>query len=69
LEGKLVTLKNPLVVMQKETESPESPAAPGLQTSWKVRGVIRKKYLFKNRPKPLTKTQEPLAKSEKLITK
>jgi len=40
-------LDKPLLVMEKR------PGATETDTSYEVVGVIKKKYLFKNRPKPI----------------
>ncbi|KAK9806737.1 hypothetical protein WJX72_000958 [[Myrmecia] bisecta] len=50
LEGKLVHLKRPFVVLQKE-QQPASVTSTGV--AYKGLGIIRSKLQFKNRPKPL----------------
>ncbi len=46
LTGVVVNLDPPLAVLKKEHRS-------AFQTDYNVTAFIRKKYLFKNRPKPL----------------
>jgi chromosome transmission fidelity protein 8 len=51
LEGKRVALKKPLAIINKDDES--SPAGEAESIDYQLTGVIRFKYIFKNRPKPL----------------
>jgi chromosome transmission fidelity protein 8 len=53
LEGKLVILKKPFAVLRKLASNPEGAEADSKATSFDVVGVIRQKYLFKTRPRPL----------------
>lgn len=45
LNGKEVKLEQPMAVMEKVTE--------GEHTAYKVKAVVKKKLLFKSRPKPI----------------
>ncbi|XP_052232924.1 chromosome transmission fidelity protein 8 homolog isoform X2 [Dreissena polymorpha] len=52
LYGKVVTLEKPYGILVKDAEVTDR--APGAgQTSYTIRAVIRKKLLFKTRPKPI----------------
>merc|ERR1711951_107652 len=52
LYGKIVNLDNPMVVMHK-TSHTESEDMGDSTTSYLVQSIIRKKLLFKTRPKPI----------------
>ncbi|KAK0094856.1 hypothetical protein PV326_009748 [Microctonus aethiopoides] len=55
LNGKEVTLSKPLGVLVKETGEPVPEDKKGEETNtrWIVKGVVRKKLIFKSRPKPI----------------
>ena len=58
LEGKRVALKKPLAILNKD-EQTDAAASMELDTDqsqavdYRLAGVIKFKYIFKNRPKPL----------------
>jgi len=53
LDGKVVKLKKPLCVLQKQDGSLVTGGSDALNTiNYRVAGTVRRKYLFKNRPKP-----------------
>ena len=52
LTGKVVVLDPPLAVLKKQTAEKDA----GSATEYTVAAFIRKKFLFKNRPKPLVST-------------
>lgn len=52
LYGKIVNLDNPMVVMHKKSQT-ESEGTSDETTSYSVQSIIRKKILFKTRPKPI----------------
>lgn len=54
LEGAVVKLHNPLLVIEKDSSSDASSSSSAsslTETHYKVLGVIREKYLFKTRPR------------------
>ncbi len=68
LEGSLVTLKNPIIMVEKKREPPlvalavaevpppgtaDSSIADGSSTELSIEGYVRKKIIFKTRPKPV----------------
>ena len=56
LYGKVITLDNPLVIMKKEfgqEEAEEKDETGRNSTVYHVQSIIRKKLLFKTRPKPI----------------
>ena len=63
LEGKMVVLKRPLCVMRKRTAAAPADAmcvdsAAGTGTAsvdYVVAGIVRRKLVFKNRPKPIVR--------------
>ena len=65
LEGKMVELKRPLCVMRKRTAAAPADAmdvdcaAAGAGTTasvdYVVAGIVRRKLVFKNRPKPIVR--------------
>eukprot|EP00897_Mesotaenium_endlicherianum_P005065 jgi/Mesen1/4587/ME000232S03850 len=77
LEGQVVTLKKPLVILTKHVETADVSAPsvshdkistqalqlPGV--SYLARGVIRQKYIFKGRPRALITKQEPKTKKSR----
>jgi len=52
LYGKLVKMENPMVVMHKVRKTQDE-ATGETSTNYEVQSVIRKKLLFKTRPKPI----------------
>lgn len=63
LEGSVVTLKNPIIMVEKKREPPpvevtppgtaDSSIADGSSTELSIEGYVRKKIIFKTRPKPV----------------
>jgi hypothetical protein len=63
LEGSLVTLKNPIIMVEKKREptpvevtppgTADSSIAGGSSTELSIEGYVRKKIIFKTRPKPV----------------
>lgn len=55
LNGKEVTLSKPLGVLVKETGEPvpDDKKDEETNTRWIAKGVVRKKLIFKSRPKPI----------------
>jgi chromosome transmission fidelity protein 8 len=59
LEGKRVALKKPLAILNKDEQQTDAAASMELDTDqsqavdYRLAGVIKFKYIFKNRPKPL----------------
>nr|CAD7427255.1 unnamed protein product [Timema monikensis] len=52
LHGKEVTLEKPFVVMQRVQHSEDTFSQPG-QSEYIVKAIVKKKLLFKTRPKPI----------------
>ncbi len=53
LEGSVVTLKSPfLLIDEPEDESGQAPA-PDVDKQLEIKGVVKKKIIFKTRPKPV----------------
>ncbi|KAK0163554.1 hypothetical protein PV327_007224 [Microctonus hyperodae] len=59
LNGKEVTLPKPLGVLVKEPGEPvpDNKKDEETNTKWIVKGVVRKKLIFKSRPKPIVTDQ------------
>ena len=53
LEGKLVPLRTPLAILSRHEDEPGAPAS-----AFVVVGIVRSKYLFKNRPLALISAPE-----------
>jgi chromosome transmission fidelity protein 8 len=53
LEGKRVALKKPLAIIGKDDPSPTIEGEENQALAYRLAGVVRFKYIFKNRPKPL----------------
>lgn len=54
LHGKEVVLDKPLVVLEKHNDKTESETEKDtIKTEYNVKAVVRKKLLFKSRPKPI----------------
>jgi len=51
LDGKLVDMERPLIVVETNRDSLAQPSKSA--TSLVVKGVIRRKVVFKSRPKPI----------------
>lgn len=49
IEGSIMTLKSPLLIFEKERNDGEGKEAKPLE----VQGIVRKKVVFKSRPKPI----------------
>jgi len=56
LEGKVVELSKPLIVTEKNESSHHSDL-DGETVNYDVVGIVRRKYLFKNRPQPKVEFQ------------
>ncbi len=54
LEGQRVQLKKPLVIMRKCDEMEMEGTTAENKTQYQVGGVVRVKYLFRNRPRPIS---------------
>lgn len=51
LEGSFQSLKNPLLVLDN-CQSKSTEAEPSIHTDLQVNGIVRRKIIFKTRPKP-----------------
>ena len=68
LTGKVVQLEKPLAVMVKSSRSPqdqentlESGRSSG-ETEYEIIALVKRKILFKNRPKPIITSTLPIKK-------
>lgn len=52
LHGKEMTLEKPLIVLEKRRNVADE-TVEDMKTEYSVRAVIKKKLLFKSRPKPI----------------
>jgi len=55
LHGKEITLEKPLLVLKKQHENIENKTSEqnNIQTKYIVKAIVRKKLLFRSRPKPI----------------
>ena len=57
LEGKVKALEKQIAVLAK-AEEPSSRLTQGSDVHFRVKGVIKRKIIFKTRPKPIRKGKE-----------
>ena len=61
LTGSFVKLDKPLAVMEKKTSSAEEMDCDDqAQTSYEITALVRKKLIFKTRPKPIVSKKMPI---------
>ncbi|CAK0783126.1 hypothetical protein CVIRNUC_006321 [Coccomyxa viridis] len=64
LEGKMMDLKKPFAILEKQcapvdVDAMEQDGAAECSTEYKVIGIIRRKCMFKNRPRAIITKPEP----------
>ncbi|CAL5220977.1 g3085 [Coccomyxa viridis] len=69
LEGKMVDLKKPFAILEKQStpvdvDAMEEDGVVQCNTEYKVVGVIRRKCLFKNRPRAIITKPEPAVRKQ-----
>ena len=52
IEGEVITLKRPFLVTEKISQMAASDTISETTNALKINGVVRKKIIFKTRPKP-----------------
>ncbi len=60
LEGEVINLKSAMIILDEDQTSPEMPY---VDRQLDIKGIIKKKIIFKTRPKPVGAKRPRLEKS------